>query len=137
MTINCSDVTADGSNSAINYLGEITLNDAEIITPKGGEIKSSATWDGSPSLGIYDGSTLSKKAVIAAKPNAQPMIDDVNGDGKVTIDDATLVQKAIAELIELDDTQKKAADTNSDGKITIDDSTMIQKYIAELIDHLG
>ena len=75
--------------------------------------------------------------MIAAKPNAQPMIDDVNGDGKVTIDDATLVQKAIAELIELDDTQKKAADTNSDGKITIDDSTMIQKYIAELIDHLG
>lgn len=137
LTINCSDVTAEGSNSAINYLGEITLNDAEIITPKGGEIKSSATWDGSPSPGIYDGSTLSKKAVIAAKPNAQPMIDDVNGDGKVTIDDATLVQKAIAELIELDDTQKKAADTNSDGKITIDDSTMIQKYIAELIDHLG
>lgn len=137
LTINCSDVTAEGSNSAINYLGEITLNDAEIITPKGGEIKSSATWDGSPSLGIYVGSTLSKKAVIAAKPNAQPMIDDVNGDGKVTIDDATLVQKAIAELIELDDTQKKAADTNSDGKITIDDSTMIQKYIAELIDHLG
>lgn len=65
------------------------------------------------------------------------MIGDVNGDGKVTIDDATLVQKAIAELIELDDTQKKAADTNSDGKITIDDATMIQKYIAELIDHLG
>ena len=64
-------------------------------------------------------------------------IGDVNGDGKVTIDDATLVQKAIAELIELDGTQKKAADTNSDGKITIDDATMIQKYIAELIDHLG
>ena len=137
LTINCSDVTAEGSNSAINYLGEITLNDAEIITPKGGEIKSSATWDGSPSLGIYDGSTLSKKAVIAAKPNAQTMIGDVNGDGNVTIDDATLVQKAIAELIELDDTQKKAADTNSDEKITIDDATMIQKYIAELIDHLG
>ena len=122
LTINCSDVTADGSNSAINYLGEITLNDAEIITPKGGEIKSSATWDGSPSLGIYDGSTLSKKAVIAAKPNAQTMIGDVNGDGKVTIDDATMIQKAVAELVELDDTQKKAADTNGDGNVTIDDA---------------
>ena len=122
MTINCSDVTAEGSNSAINYLGEITLNDAEIITSKGGEIKSSATWDGSPSLGIYDGSTLSKKAVIAAKPNAQTMIGDVNGDGKVTIDDATMIQKAVAELVELDDTQKKAADTTGDGNVTIDDA---------------
>ena len=63
---------------------------------------------------LGSGSALSKKAVIAAKTSAQPMIGDVNGDGKVTIDDATLVQKAIAELIELDDTQKKAADYKDD-----------------------
>ena len=65
------------------------------------------------------------------------IIGDLNGDGKVTIDDATLVQKAIAEMISLNDDQKKAADTNGDGNITIDDATMIQKYVAELIDHLG
>ena len=50
------------------------------------------------------------------------MIGDVNGDGKVTIDDATMIQKAVAELVELDDTQKKAADTNGDGNVTIDDA---------------
>lgn len=65
------------------------------------------------------------------------LIGDVNLDGKVTIEDATLIQKAIAQLITLNDTQKKAADTNSDGKINIDDATAIQKYIAKLIDHLG
>ena len=65
------------------------------------------------------------------------IIGDLNGDGKVTIDDATLVQKAIAEMISLNEDQKKAADTNGDGNITIDDATMIQKYVAELIDHLG
>ena len=75
------------------------------------------------------------KSYIPKEPEI--LIGDVNGDGDVTIDDATMIQKAIAELIELDDTQKKAADANADGQITIDDATMIQKYIAELIDHLG
>ena len=59
---------------------------------------------------------------------------DVNGDGNVTIDDATLVQKAVAELAELDAKQQKAADVNGDDSVTIDDATLIQKYVAEIID---
>ena len=65
------------------------------------------------------------------------IIGDVNGDGKVTIDDATTVQKFLAEMITLSDAQSTAADANGDGKITIDDATTIQKYLAEMIDHLG
>ena len=65
------------------------------------------------------------------------LIGDVNADGKINITDATMIQKAVAELIELTDEQKKAADTNADGKVDITDATMIQKYVAELIDHLG
>ena len=107
------------------YLGEITLNDAEIITPKGGEIKSSATWDGSPSLGIYDGSTLSKKAVIAAKPNAQTMIGDVNGDGKVNISDVT----ALINLLLAGNTPPSTADCNQDGKVNIADVTALINYL--------
>ena len=58
---------------------------------------------------------------------------DVNGDSKVDITDATLVQQFAAELIELDENQKKAADTNKDGKVDIGDATLIQKFVAELI----
>ena len=67
----------------------------------------------------------------------QPQIGDANSDGKVTIDDATMIQKFVAELVELTPDQFIAADTNCDGIVNIDDATMIQKYIAELIDHLG
>ena len=70
-------------------------------------------------------------------PMEQTMIGDLTGDGKVDITDATVIQKAVAELIELTDEQKKAADTNGDGKVDITDATMIQKFVAELIDHLG
>lgn len=65
------------------------------------------------------------------------LIGDVNGDGSITIDDATTVQKAIAEIIVLNEDQKNAADANGDGYISIDDATTIQKYIAEMIDYLG
>ena len=73
-----------------------------------------------------------------AKPDCETaVIGDVNRDGLVQVDDATLVQKAVAELVVLDEKQQKAADVTGDGKITIDDATLIQKYVAELIDHFG
>lgn len=56
---------------------------------------------------------------------------DVNFDGKVTIDDATLIQKYMAELEEFDSKQINIADCDKDSKITIDDVTLIQKFIAD------
>lgn len=61
-------------------------------------------------------------------------LGDVNADGKINIDDATLIQKYIAESEEFTDVQFLAADTTKDGKITVDDVTMVQKYAANLID---
>ena len=80
------------------------------------------------------------KAIYKAtfKKNARKLlIGDANGDGKVTINDVTQIQKFVAELVELTPDQLIAADTNCDGVVNINDATMIQKYIAELIDHLG
>lgn len=65
------------------------------------------------------------------------LLGDVNGDGKITIADATAIQKHLAKLTELSVEQLINADTNSDGKITITDATRIQKYLAKLISSLG
>lgn len=64
-------------------------------------------------------------------------IGDVNGDGKISILDATEIQKYIAQLSSLKDEQLAVADVNGDGKISIIDATEIQKYIAQLIPSLG
>ena len=66
-------------------------------------------------------------------PKEEIVIGDVNGDGKIDINDATLIQKYLADLEKLTDEQKAAADVNGDGKIDINDATLIQKYVAELI----
>ena len=61
-------------------------------------------------------------------------LGDVNGDGYITVADATLVQQHAAELITLTDTALLAADTSKDGYVTVADATLIQQYAAELID---
>ncbi|MGN1113361.1 MAG: dockerin type I domain-containing protein, partial [Acutalibacteraceae bacterium] len=63
------------------------------------------------------------------------MLGDVNLDGKISIDDATLIQKYLAGVQEFDDeAQSLAADVNGSGDISIDDTTLIQKYIAGLVE---
>lgn len=57
------------------------------------------------------------------------LIGDLNGDGKLTVADATLIQKYICGAFKLTDSLKKLADTNSDGNITVADVTEIQNKI--------
>ena len=61
-------------------------------------------------------------------------LGDVNGDGYITVADATLVQQHAAELITLTGNALLAADTSKDGYVTVADATLIQRYAAELID---
>lgn len=62
---------------------------------------------------------------------------DANGDGVITVDDSTLVQKCIADLAILTPKQIEVADVNHDGIVNVVDATMIRKYVAEIIDHFG
>lgn len=54
---------------------------------------------------------------------------DVNFDGKVSIIDATEIQKAAAYIVTFSEAQSKAADINGDGVVDVKDVTVIQKFI--------
>ena len=69
-------------------------------------------------------------------PNAV-LIGDVTGDNEITIADATLIQKHLAELETLTGDALKAADSNGNGRVTIKDVTMVQKYVAEYTTEIG
>ena len=60
------------------------------------------------------------------------LVGDVDLDGKITIKDATMIQKALADLLTLSYESETLADVDRDGKITIKDATAIQKYLAGL-----
>ena len=60
------------------------------------------------------------------------MPGDITGDGKVSIEDATALQRYLAEFDGIDKTRvEKCGDVNRDGKINIEDVTFMQRFLAE------
>ncbi len=60
-------------------------------------------------------------------------IGDVDNDNKISVKDATIIQKFIAGIIDFDAETFIYADTDGSGKISVADATYIQKYIAGII----
>lgn len=60
------------------------------------------------------------------------LLGDLDCDGKLTVKDATALQKYIAAMIGLNSQDKINADFNGDGKINVRDATAIQKRLAKL-----
>lgn len=60
------------------------------------------------------------------------LLGDANLDGAVKIQDATLIQKYLANFVTFDELQNKVSDVNSDGKVNIKDATAIQKYLVDI-----
>ena len=82
------------------------------------------------------GGAVSASAATRIQHTDNSLIGDVDNDNAVKINDATLLQKQLAEIsTELDVTNAythAVLDANQDNKITIGDVTEIQRYIAEL-----
>jgi len=70
--------------------------------------------------------------VTKTKPVAGGL-GDVNGDGNVSMEDVTTMQKGIAKLVNFTDAQTTSADVTKDGNVTMEDVTTTQKFIAHLI----
>ena len=123
-------------------LGDDIFASYSIITsvtiPKTIDTISNIAFKSCPDLMIngYEGSYAQ---IYAEKNNfifnilEEIILGDVNGDGKIDIDDVTLIQKYIANMQSFTEEQQKTADVTNDGKINIDDVTFIQKQIAGLI----
>lgn len=88
---------------------------------------------------IFNGSGLSD--YVIDKPVTEPttsepvgeLLGDADGNGKISIDDVTCIQKYCAE-ISIDYIDVNLADVNKDGEININDATLVQKHLANMID---
>ena len=77
--------------------------------------------------------TTKEDVVTTNAPEVQEFVyGDANGDNNIKINDATLVQKFVAFLVDADSLNQKNADCNSDSKVSVKDATCIQKYLAKL-----
>lgn len=81
---------------------------------------------------LKDLSKGSTDATLLTFNYAEELLGDVNLDGKVSVIDATAIQKYIVNLDTFNSTQKTVADVNGDGIVNVADATEIQKYIVGL-----
>lgn len=65
------------------------------------------------------------------------VLGDVTGNGKVSVDDATYIQKYIADLVSMTSQQQQAANVDGDNEISIKDATEIQKHVSGMSSVLG
>ena len=64
--------------------------------------------------------------------NVSGLLGDADGDGSVTITDATCIQRVVAGLPISTEFNERLADTDEDGEITITDATFIQRWLVGL-----
>ena len=80
---------------------------------------------------------------LSALPTEDPAVvptgvrGDADGDGKVTVLDATRIQRYIANMIGENEISIQDADADGDGKVTVLDATRIQRVLAKLCDMDG
>ena len=119
-----SNITAESSHGFLNNkFKNVTLTGCALKTPSDGIVDST---------GIYnsDGTTAPKKVEIVPT-SAMRQVGDVNGDGKVSADDAIIVARYAANYNNYHSIyHHDICDMNCDGKVTTDDAIIIARYAA-------
>lgn len=82
---------------------------------------------GADLVGVVD---IKTSVAVVGNVNGE-ITGDVDGDGVLSIKDATLIQKYCAGIADFTAEQSRLADVNGDGDINIVDTTEIQKTIAK------
>lgn len=128
-------ISLNGSSKAFSLTKAGTWEDTT-LTPTKVEIEATDVTKGSAAEPTTKPvpSTQPTTAQPATEPSGNAVYGDVNGDGDITIVDATLVQKHVAQLETLSADKQILADVNEDNTISVVDATLIQKYIVQLKD---
>lgn len=84
-------------------------------------------------LSLILAAIISIGSITLVAAETSKIIGDVDNDNKISVNDATIIQKFIAGIIEFDTETFIYADTDGSGEVSVADATYIQKYIAGII----
>lgn len=128
-------ISLNGSSKAFSLTKAGTWEDTT-LTPTKVEIEATDVTKGSAAEPTTKPvpSTQPTTAQPATEPSGNAVYGEVNGDGDITVVDATLVQKHVVQLETLSADKQILADVNGDNIISVVDATLIQKYIVQLED---
>ncbi len=123
------------------YLEDVTLPDAISnkdnviirLVPVSNTTVSGSTTDVDPTGGEL---AINNILISGTKAASEDIPGDADLNGKVTIMDATAIQRHLAEIEFLSEKGLGLADVVKDNRLTIVDATQIQRFLAEIVDEL-
>ncbi len=118
------------TESNIQYIDQTSIKGGAVTFT----LKPKALTEGTYNIYI---STTDKalKKVASFKYGEKPPYTkgDANLDDEIDVNDAVHILRYAARLIDLSETELKAADANGDGVVDVNDAVMILRYLAKLI----
>ncbi len=126
------ELDVEGLAVMVNYDDgtELEITDYEVTgfdSTKEGECEVTVKWK------AKNGWTYSDKFIVTIGDVQQNRLaGDANGDGTVNVKDATLIQKFVANMVELGAEALAVSDVNEDGAVNVKDATAVQKIIANI-----
>lgn len=118
------------TESNIQYIDQTSIKGGAVTFT----LKPKALTEGTYNIYI---STTDKplEKVASFKYGTKPpyTLGDANLDDEIDVNDAVHILRYAARLIDLSETELKAADANGDGVVDVNDAVMILRYLAKLI----
>ena len=103
-----------------------------LLTIGGSELRSMPLGANKLTLRFDDGEVDVILNITDRENEPMSVIGDPDQDDEVTILDATLIQRSLADLAELSKIQQYLADADGDGDVSVLDATAIQRWLADL-----
>ena len=127
-------VTIDDPSEKVYYIGVDNLNNgtkAEIL-PDGSDYNSEYKRNFYQSAAnMVKSEATAGEVAYSVLGGVRRMVGDADDDGDVTIIDATMIQRALAEKTDLTELGSVLSDYNLDGNKSITDATLVQTYLVQ------
>ena len=116
---------------------EVNAEDGFVeVTSKGEATTTTTVTTDSEQPGTSTTTTASTTAKPGSETNPDVLYGDVNVDGKVSLVDAVMLNKAVADVVTLGDAARANADCNVDKEINGTDAIILLQFLSHIIDEL-
>lgn len=116
---------------------EVNAEDGFVEVTSKGETTTTTTVTTDPEQpGTSTTTTASTTAKPGSETNPDVLYGDVNVDGKVSLVDAVMLNKAVADVVTLGDAARANADCNVDKEINGTDAIILLQFLSHIIDEL-
>ena len=125
-------ITLTATNGVETLEKEITVKPAETTVTT--ETEAPVTDTTTTETTVITNDTTSSQTAVA--PDSNALYGDINMDGSITLSDAVMLNKEVADTVSLSDAALRNADCNLDGEVNGSDAIILMKFLTRILSSL-